>query len=356
MTKMIHAAVARLLPLAAALLVAAAHASMPLPPELVDCAAIESGDDRLACYDRILRPQSRPAAAATPAGGGQAAAAAPAVPPAPPAPPAPAAVDNGPLGERWAIDRGARILVRPHEPTYLLVGRYSNAVNQRPASPTRPAGPVDLGLDDLEAKYQLSFKFRLVDFDAPWAPDLWFGYTQQSHWQVYNDELSRPFRETNYAPELILGWNPDVALGGWRWRVANVGLLHQSNGRSTALSRSWNRVYAQFGIERDDWLLLVRPWVRLGEDGDDDDNPDIVDYLGHGDVVLSYRRGEQVVSGKARYNVGTGRGYVEGSWTFPLLRGLNGYLQATSGYGESLIDYNARQTTIGLGVSLYDWQ
>ncbi|MCU0814683.1 MAG: phospholipase A [Burkholderiaceae bacterium] len=96
--------------------------------------------------------------------------------------------------------------------------------------------------------------------------------------------------------------------------------------------------------------------MRLGEDGDDDDNPDIVDYLGHGDVVLSYRWRDSVVSGKARYNVGTGRGYVEGSWTFPLLRGLNGFLQATSGYGESLIDYNARQTTIGLGVSLYDWQ
>jgi phospholipase A1 len=350
MTEMTHAAVARRFALAAAFLAAVAHASTPLPPELADCTAIESGADRLACYDRILRPQGRPAAAAPsapPAGVGEVAA--PAAAPG-------ATVDAGPLGERWAIDRGARILVRPHEPTYLLLGRYSNAVNQRPASPTRPAGPADLGLDDLEAKYQLSFKFRLVDFDTPWAPDLWFGYTQQSHWQVYDEAQSRPFRETNYAPELIFGWSPDVAVGSWRWRVANVGLLHQSNGSSNPLSRSWNRVYAQFGIERDDWLLLVRPWVRLDESGDDDDNPDIVDFLGHGDVVLSYRRGEHVVSGKARYNAGTGHGYVEGSWTFPLLRGLNGYLQATSGYGESLIDYDWRQTTIGLGVSLYDWQ
>jgi phospholipase A1 len=49
--------------------------------------------------------------------------------------------------------------------------------------------------------------------------------------------------------------------------------MHQSNGRSQVLSRSWNRVYAQFGFDSDNWLLLVRPWARLSEEDDKDDNP-----------------------------------------------------------------------------------
>ncbi len=73
-------------------------------------------------------------------------------------------------------------------------------------------------------------------------------------------------------------------------------------------------------------------------------------------MVLSYRRNAHVFSAKGRHNFGTGRGYVEGSWPFPLVRGLDGYMQAASGHGESLVDYNWRQNTIGVGVSLSDRQ
>ena len=51
----------------------------------------------------------------------------------------------------------------------------------------------------------------------------------------------------------------------------------------------------------------------------------------------------------------TGKGAVQLAWTSPPFLGpLRGYVQFFSGYGESLIDYNWKQTTIGAGIALSD--
>jgi phospholipase A1 len=45
-------------------------------------------------------------------------------------------------------------------------------------------------------------------------------------------------------------------------------------------------------------------------------------------------------------------------WATPLLDSLGAarlHVQLSSGYGETLIDYNHKQTTIGIGVSFGDW-
>ena len=88
------------------------------------------------------------------------------------------------------------------------------------------------------------------------------------------------------------------------------------------------------------------------------ENPDIERFLGYGDLLAVYKWNTQnTVSLLVRNNLRTGdnKGAVQLDWSFPLYGGLKGYVQFFSGYGESLIDYNWRQTTFGIGVLLTDW-
>lgn len=187
--------------------------------------------------------------------------------------------------------------------------------------------------------------------------DLWIGYTQLSFFQMYNKSISSPFCENNYEPELMGVIHTDYDLFGLRGRFINIGLVHQSNGRQEPLSRSWNRIYAQFGFERGGFGLMVRPWYRIKEDWTVDNNPDITTYLGHGDIVATYERNGHMLSLLLRSNVNfwNFHGAMQADWSFPLYRQLKGYVQVFTGYGESLIDYNHAQTTVGAGFLLIDW-
>lgn len=241
---------------------------------------------------------------------------------------------------------------------YLLPAFWTSDANQRPRSSNPDNTVVDpQSLSDIEAKFQLSFKTKAVENLFGDNGDVWLGYTQSSRWQVYNADDSRPFRESNYEPEVMLVFRTNYSLGGWRGRMLGIGVNHQSNGRDDPFSRSWNRVVANIGLDRENWALVVRPWWRIS-DGNDEDNPDIDDYMGRGDVTLVHTRGGHEFSVTARHSFNGGdasRGAVQLDWGFPIRNTLRGHVQVFDGYGESLIDYNHRATYVGVGISLLEW-
>ena len=139
--------------------------------------------------------------------------------------------------------------------------------------------------------------------------------------------------------------------------MLGLTLNHQSKGRSDPLSRSWNRVILNLGFERDDFALMLRPWYRIEEGSADDNNPDITDYVGRGDLTAFYRWKEHDFSLMLRHSLKGGdnsHGAVQFDWTFPISGKLRGQVQLFDGYGESLIDYNWNQTTVGAGVAIND--
>ena len=317
------------------------------------CAGIDEDAPRLACYDQAAgRPETTPVAP-------QAAVIAP-QPDLPEKTAGKSAADSSLLSREWELepaDKRGPFKLLLHKPNYVLPLYYTSNTNAMPSS---PAAGHTVGtarsVDKLEGKYQLSLKIKALENVFGDNGDLWLGYTQQSYWQVYNSKQSSPFRTTDYEPEAFFSLRTNVDLLGWRWRMLNLGLVHQSNGNGLPLSRSWNRAYAQFGFERGNLSLLVRPWWRIPESAKDDDNPDIKDYMGTGDARLSYTRDGHIYSLLGRYSTSGKRGGAQLEWAFPISKVLKGYVQLTSGYGASLIDYNHSQTTVGVGIMILPWQ
>ncbi len=320
---------------------------------LADCRMVADSAERLACYDALTgAPVASESTPANTANLGQASLAS-----------APAATGgDSMLGAAWELDedrRGHILRIRPYKPVYILPYFHASNPNRQPSSPS--AGHTSPLIDDLsanEAKFQISFKSKLMEDVFGDNGDLWFGYTQSSRWQVYTEGLSRPFRETNHEPEIMLVWRTDYRLAGWHGRFFSLGLNHQSNGRSLPLSRSWNRVVLSAAFERDDWTLTLRPWWRLPESAGSDDNPDISSRVGRADLHLVRRWGNHQFSVMLRHSLQSGsnsHGAVRLDYAFPIAGELRGHLQWFSGYGESLIDYNHRSNYLGLGLSLIEW-
>ncbi|MFT4267463.1 MAG: phospholipase A, partial [Xenophilus sp.] len=240
-----------------------------------------------------------------------------------------------------------------------------------PETPTSPAPghtAEAVAYKAQEMRISLSMRTKLAQGlltkgDPSKKDSLWFAYSQQSTWQLFSPAISRPFRTTDHEPELMYVYPTDVRLPwGWRWRYAGLGLVHQSNGQSLPLSRSWNRVFLMGGMELDSRFSITgRVWQRIHEDATDDDNPDITNYLGHSEITGSwYANKDNTLAMTLRGGIGgTGRGGVKLEW----MRALGGssrsnlllHTQLYHGYGDTLVDYNRKRTVLSIGLSLMDF-
>ncbi len=267
------------------------------------------------------------------------------------------------MAARWELDsisNKGTFLLTPYKSVYVLPFLWSSDPVRQPISGNPDPGyvnPEPIDYNAIEAVFQLSFKTKILH-DFLWShADLWVAYTQVSYWQIYNEPLSRPFRELNYEPEIILNFPVNFKILGLNTKMLGVSFNHESNGKSLPFSRSWNRVIFMAGLTKDNWHIYIRPWYVIPESKGD--NPDISSYIGNGDLNVIYTKDQNVFTftGTNNFNFeGNMRGNAMVSWAFPIKGNLKGYLQVSHGFGTSLIGYNQEETTIGLGVSLIEFQ
>ena len=225
---------------------------------------------------------------------------------------------------------------------------------------------------NIEAEFQLSLK-KQVSYDLfGFNEYIYFAYTQKVWWQIYAD--SAPFRETNYLPEMYIAIpslaSVDDKIG---LKALKLGFLHESNGQEGYRSRSWNRLYAAGMWQWGNWFMATRAWYRLQEDAKPlgyyegllgpslanapgDDNPDIENFLGYGDINIDYLNGNSQYSLMIRNNLrfnSENKGAVEFNWSYAIFNSPNTFLYAKlfHGYGESLISYDKEVTKVAVGFS-----
>ena len=268
----------------------------------------------------------------------------------------------------------------PYQTNYLLPLSWSKDEPRR-VSATVPAsemGEYSTYNENIEVVFQLSLKKQLSYNLFGWNEFITAAYTQKVWWQLYDE--SGPFRETNYQPEIFMTIptteSLDESIG---LKAVKLGFIHESNGQEGYRSRSWNRLYATGMWQWDNLFLSTRVWYHLEEDrkpdwyyeqdpsktpaeiqaeSDGDDNPDITDYLGYGDIKLDYLYKEHQFGLLLRNNFDfdDNKGAVEFTYSYPFFDSpdSNWYFKAFNGYGESLIDYNQNITKVSFGFSFSD--
>jgi phospholipase A1/A2 len=251
----------------------------------------------------------------------------------------------------------------------------SDSVNTVPSSPAPSHTAAFTPYQRHETRIQVSVRTKIASglltggSEDGKTDSLWFGYTSQSYWQIFNSPISRPFRNTDHEPEVFYVFPLNVSTQpGWHWRYGGIGLVHQSNGQGDPLSRSWNRTYLMTGMENIDPLsnrtrftVEARAWKRASEADTDDDNPDISDNVGRGELDARWHVNPKNILGmRVRHPLKRdSNGSVHLDWYRKLSGKPNSamytYIGLFRGYGDSLLDYNRKRTVLTLGLSLLDW-
>lgn len=354
-----------LLGLACAISVQAQQSAVPLA-----CVAVSESAARLACYDNWAKQQNTLPSAAT----------APTVPVIELSTAGRAAVQPSEITRFWDLEKASArdsFQLRGYRPVSLSLVAASS-VNTLPSSPTNGSPAAATPYRPTEMKINLSVRTKLASGllhrdDQPLSDSLWFGYSQQSYWQLFNSTLSRPFRATDHEPELIYVFGHHrPLLAGWTYRMSGVGLVHQSNGQGQPLSRSWNRAYLMAATDKitpqgNRFTVQAKAWQRLQEKAAQDDNPDISNFIGRAELSGRWSFDQGTGKDLATHTLGMtlrhslksqGRGSVRLEYLRSLgdaNSGLHFHTQLFSGYGDSLIDYNRRRTVLSMGLSLVDW-
>ena len=196
-------------------------------------------------------------------------------------------------------------------------------------------------------KFQISIGHRLTKSVLPFNTYLFLNYTQKTIWNVM--EESMPMRDMNFNPGIGLG-HLIVYKNKYVGR-AFIMIEHESNGKDSLASRSWNKVSFTTSIMLSKRLnVQMKYWVPII---DSENNRDILKYNGIGHIGFDY------ISSNERIRAGVLSTWRSNSFSFntqcelsfKIDKRVNQFLfiQYYNGFGENLLDYNKYKSVLRIG-------
>lgn len=200
-----------------------------------------------------------------------------------------------------------------------------------------------------DVKFQISLAIRLTDRVLPWDSYLFLMYTQKTFWNVFQNSM--PMRDLNFNPGI--GWSKPLFNKNRYVGKVTLMLEHESNGRDSLQSRSWNKISLSGSSVINEWLMVhAKFWIPII---DGENNRDILKYCGiyQSGVVIStpdkkWTWGLTWVK-RSGFNLNFNTIW-EVSWRVSDKTNLNLYAQYYNGYGEGLLDYKQFHSRLRIGI------
>lgn len=205
--------------------------------------------------------------------------------------------------------------------------------------------------ENTNVKFQISVAQKLTRSTLPFGTYLYLFFTQKVFWNIL--QKSMPMTDLNFNPGIGLTkplFQDDRYIG-----KLTLTLEHESNGRDSIQSRSWNKISLGASIYLDPNIMVHgKVWAPII---DGSENRDILRYCGiyqvgmqflsrngrfFSDITLVKRAGKLT-----NYNTIIGFGYRFSKRDNQYL-----FVQYYNGYGEGLLAYKQFHSQLRVGICI----
>ena len=211
-----------------------------------------------------------------------------------------------------------------------------------------PIGPK-ANKHNTNIKFQISIAQRLTNATLHGGTFLYLFYSQKCFWNVLENSMT--MTDLNFNPGIGLT-KPLFVKNRYVGKVSLI-VEHESNGRDSIWSRSWNKVSLAANIIIDPNLSVAgKVWIPIV---DGENNKDILKYCGIYQVSVQAMTDNRKFSGaltlvkrqgwNLNYNT-----ILELAYRFSKKSNQYLFLQYYNGYGEGLLDYKQWKSQLRVGI------
>lgn len=198
-------------------------------------------------------------------------------------------------------------------------------------------------------KFQISIAQKLTKSTLPWGTYLYLYYTQKVFWNVLQNSM--PMTDLNFNPGVGLV-KPIFVKNRFLGKLF-MTLEHESNGRDSIQSRSWERISFGASVMVDpNFVVFGKFWIPII---DGVNNKDILKYCGIYQVGWTFQTNNKKLQCSVNLvkrlgNIFNFNTTVEVAYRFSTKSNQYLFAQYYNGYGEGLLDYKKFHSQLRIGI------